>query len=64
MCGMDEEETMYLVSGAQPLTPQFDSDAIVEALQMMMNCPVVSCPLPASLIARLLPFNVRMCSRS
>ena len=62
MCGVDEEETatVYLVSGVQPLVPHFDSDAIMEALQMMMNCPVVSFPPPAPFIPCLLPFYVRM----
>ena len=41
MCGVSME-TVYFVSGAQPLTPEFDFDAVMKALAMMMNCPVVS----------------------
>jgi hypothetical protein len=41
MCGVSME-TVYFVSGAQPLMPEFDFDAAMKALAMMMNCPAVS----------------------
>jgi hypothetical protein len=47
MCGASME-TVYLVSGAHPLMPDFEFDVVMKALAMMMNCPVVSSLPPSS----------------
>jgi hypothetical protein len=38
MCGYDEEKTVFLTRGTQPILPGFEIALIVEALQIMLNC--------------------------
>ena len=59
MCGVSKE-TVYLVSGAQPLMPDFDYDGVEKALAMMMNCPVVSSLPPSSRATCVPPFYTCM----
>jgi hypothetical protein len=59
MCGVNME-TVYFVSGAQPLMPEFDFDSVMKALAMMMNCPVVSSLSPSSRATCVPPFYTRM----